>query len=174
MASYLERIASEAHRLSHDTRDFIWTLDPRVDSLHDLLLHLEEFGRELFERSETAFSLRGLREEHRSVKLPMETRRQVALLLKEALHNAMKHAAATAVTLAITEPGPGEVRLEVHDDGAGFDPKTAREGAGLKSIESRARKAGAALELHAAPGAGTRVVVRLGTSATDGPPGGTS
>ena len=76
----------------------------------------------------------------------------------EALHNTVKHAAASHAAVLV-EAGDGPcVRVSVTDDGAGFDPARARPGhLGLRTMAERARAVGGDLELVTAPGAGTRV-----------------
>jgi PAS domain S-box-containing protein len=85
----------------------------------------------------------------------------------EALNNALKHAAATAVTVQVWADGQG-VRLEVADNGRGFDPAQLDGGGmGLVTMRERAESIGAVLEVHSQPGAGTRVVVAWKTLDTD-------
>ena len=79
----------------------------------------------------------------------------------EALQNAAKHAGgATRVTVTISELD-GRLRLEVHDDGTGFDPARAVRGSGLTNLDDRARAAGGDAVVESRPGAGTRMVVTL-------------
>ena len=55
------------------------------------------------------------------------------------------------------------MRLEVSDDGAGFDPSAPElrsRHLGLTSMEERARRLGAQLEIRSAPGEGTTVTAR--------------
>jgi signal transduction histidine kinase len=61
-----------------------------------------------------------------------------------------------------------EFRVQVRDDGAGFDPDAQRDGDtgaaggfGLVSLRERARLAGGTLQIESAPGAGTRVILRI-------------
>jgi signal transduction histidine kinase len=62
------------------------------------------------------------------------------------------------VTLLLTE---SSARLEVRDDGVGFDPRSARErgGLGLSGMEERARRMGGRLAIQSSPGTGTRVSI---------------
>jgi signal transduction histidine kinase len=87
---------------------------------------------------------------------------QVALrVAQEALHNALRHAHAGRVRVTLAGSGAG-ARLEVADDGAGFDPDAAlRAGRslGLRSMRDRARSVRGNVVVESAPGAGT--VVRL-------------
>lgn len=80
-------------------------------------------------------------------------------IAQEALNNVLKHARASRVSLSLQQNGAG-VRLEVCDDGAGFDPSASEgRGFGLRNMRERALKLGGALTLDSAPGQGTRVLV---------------
>jgi two-component system, NarL family, sensor histidine kinase UhpB len=79
---------------------------------------------------------------------------------QEALTNVLRHAdcAEARVELSCFEAG---VLLEVADAGGGFDPRHVQEGAGIRGMRERALLAGAAIEVRSAPGAGTRVRLRI-------------
>jgi signal transduction histidine kinase len=82
-------------------------------------------------------------------------------IAQEALHNAIKHAQPTRMELRL-ECARDEVRLEVRDDGRGFDPSGSFPGhLGLRSMEERAARLGGTVEIDSSPGKGTRVRVRL-------------
>jgi signal transduction histidine kinase len=82
---------------------------------------------------------------------------------QEALNNALKHAAAGSVTVRI-RASDDLIEMEVVDDGRGFDPGIASEGAGmgLVTMRERAEQAGGTLAVLSSPGMGTtvKVVVR--------------
>jgi signal transduction histidine kinase len=78
---------------------------------------------------------------------------------REALANAIKHAGASTVAVRIAAP-PGQVLVEIADDGRGFDPSERHPGHfGLESMRSRADEIGGLLTITSAPGRGT--VVRV-------------
>ena len=84
---------------------------------------------------------------------------------REALRNVAEHAGASAVRIAVTRID-GRVRLEVADDGQGFDAARraarAQEGhVGLTLLEELVRGAGGTLDVRGAPGAGTTVVLEV-------------
>ena len=84
---------------------------------------------------------------------------EVLRIAQEALHNAVRHAAARRVTVRLDGRGP-KLWLEVTDDGTGFDPadpELRSQHLGLTSMEERARELGGTLELSSAPGEGTTV-----------------
>ena len=82
---------------------------------------------------------------------------------QEALTNVRRHAAASAVVIRLSRVGEGaarQVSVHVEDDGIGFDPSSAR-GAGLEGLRSRVAQVGGSVDVVSAPGAGTRVTLRV-------------
>jgi signal transduction histidine kinase len=78
----------------------------------------------------------------------------------EAVQNAVKHAAASAVEVRLSERDSCLV-VQVRDDGVGFDPAAVREGAGLGNMRDRVESLGGELALTSRPGAGTTVTSRI-------------
>ncbi len=91
---------------------------------------------------------------------------------QEGLANVRKHAAAESVTVSIAY-GDGSVRLEVRDDGRGFEP-LGGQGYGLRGMRARVEQVGGTLTVTGLPGGGTalEVVVPTGRPAlpADGDP----
>jgi PAS domain S-box-containing protein len=76
---------------------------------------------------------------------------------QEALANALRHAEPSSIALTLVVHD-GRIRLEVHDDGCGFDPtRRPSEALGLTSMEERALALGGRLSVESAPGAGTTI-----------------
>ena len=85
-----------------------------------------------------------------SVALCMELTR----LLEEALSNVLKHSAATAVEISLTEDARGVLTLEVRDNGVGFDIAAMGHetgGIGLSSMHARVARLGGQLHLESRP-----------------------
>lgn len=91
---------------------------------------------------------------------PLDGEMQTLLyrVAQEALNNASKHAQASTVLLRLVARD-GRMQLQVVDDGRGCDPEQALRsgGSGLGGMRERLRLYGGGLELHSAPGAGTRL-----------------
>lgn len=80
---------------------------------------------------------------------------------QEALHNVLKHAQAARVKVALRMVGD-RVRLEVDDDGVGFDPGQDLPGhLGLRSMRERVAQLGGLLEIQSAPERGTTILAEL-------------
>jgi len=83
----------------------------------------------------------------------------------EALQNAAKHAAgATAVVIDASDNGT--LRLEVRDDGAGFDPRRTTESSGFVNMRDRLSAVSGQLATVSSPGQGTRIIITIPLSPT--------
>lgn len=86
-------------------------------------------------------------------------------IVEEALRNVERHAQAQRVTIGLHATGASDstVRLEVADDGIGFDPDLPAPGHyGLRGMREQAALIDAALQIDSRPGAGTRIVLLAG------------
>ena len=83
-------------------------------------------------------------------------------MAQEALTNAVKHAAARAVSIVLHRH-PTDVRLVVEDDGKGFDASKARSAGrlGLVGMRERAHLVGGTMTLESSPGNGTTIYIRV-------------
>jgi signal transduction histidine kinase len=88
---------------------------------------------------------------------------EILRIVEEALHNAVRHAAAHTVTVRLYG-ADHTLKVEVTDDGIGFDPtdpELRSHHLGLTSMEERAREIGGTLTLSARPGSGTVVSLEV-------------
>ncbi len=93
---------------------------------------------------------------------PLPAATEVVLLRtgQEALANVRKHAAAAQVAVRLCYAGD-RVRLEVTDDGVGFDPAMVNGGYGLRGMRVRVAEAGGSVTVESAPGKGTSVLAEV-------------
>ncbi|NCC36329.1 MAG: sensor histidine kinase, partial [Chloroflexia bacterium] len=92
--------------------------------------------------------------------LPLDHEEQIYMMLQEALNNALRHARASKVSLAV-HVADDVIIFTVRDDGIGFDPELTSGGLGLRSLQERAAKIGARLSLSSQPGQGTFIEMRV-------------
>jgi signal transduction histidine kinase len=154
--------------------DIVWAISPDLGTP----IHLSQRMRRL---ASDLLPARGIELQFDSsdegqVQLGIETRREVFLIFKEALHNVVRHANATDVSIALTIRRRA-LRLVVADNGKGFT--TERQagngvdgrggvdagngidamGQGLRSMRRRAAAIGGRLSITSAPGAGTTIAL---------------
>lgn len=95
-------------------------------------------------------------------RLDEELETTIYRIVQEALANVVKHAAATRALVELTEDDAlDEVRLEVQDDGDGFDLAGRGEGVGLTLMRERVELLGGSIEVRSAAGRGTQIAVTL-------------
>lgn len=133
-------------------RDIVWTVDPAHDSVEAFARRVRLVADRLLDGRAHAVEV----DLPDAGALPMPLRRELLLILKEALHNAQRHAEAGRVDVRLGRDGAALV-LAVEDDGVGFDPGAVAGGHGLRSLRTRAERIGGALSIDTAPGRGTRV-----------------
>ena len=103
-------------------------------------------------------------EYHTDITIPSDLPKDISILLfriaQETLVNAIKHSKATNLTLSISYHHH-VIRLDILDNGVGFDSKAIEPGIGLSSIRDRAEAFNATLEIDSAVGQGTRTTVTV-------------
>lgn len=88
-----------------------------------------------------------------------EEKREVLMIVREAVSNCVRHARATRATISLYAKG-SRLRLLVTDDGIGFTQEGTRtKGYGLANMGSRAKKLGGRLLVRSQIGKGTRILV---------------
>lgn len=93
---------------------------------------------------------------------PLSQEQELAIyrIAQEAMANALRHADARNVVLALAAEG-SQVVLRVRDDGCGFAAGSVDDGLGLRMMHERAVLVGGALAVDSAPWQGTEVVLRI-------------
>lgn len=151
----LGRIGETSDRSLRSMSDIVWAIDPKNDEGEALVKRMRRIANELLESKgvEVDLILRGAVEE---LKLPMNMRKDLLLIFKEAAHNASKYSAAQRVVIHLERNGD-RLSLKITDDGKGFDPSLHADGHGLGSMHRRAIALGTELAIESAPGQGTMV-----------------
>ena len=115
-------------------------------------------------------------EGHGPVSMPEDVQIALFRIFEESLKNAWQHAGAQQIQASLVL-WPDRVRLEVHDDGAGFEgpdtllPWVEQGKWGLVSMRERAAGVGGSFLLESQPGQGTRIVVEVPLSTAQGAEG---
>lgn len=158
----LARATELARETLGDVRRSVWTLAAPLADGDALVAAL----REATERFENRSGVRA-QYSHRGSEPALDhgIATQVLRIVGEALTNVQKHAAASCVEVGSAIDG-ADLRLWVHDDGAGFEPGSLGQsspgaGFGLFSLHERARLAGGTLHVDSRLGHGTTVELRI-------------
>jgi PAS domain S-box-containing protein len=99
--------------------------------------------------------------------LPGMTAKELLRVVQEALTNARRHSGAGRVRVILEAHRDG-LRIDVSDDGRGFDPEEVAAGLGTRGMRERVSELGGELAVASVPGAGTRVAVEVPDVVGDG------
>ncbi len=156
-------ISETARETIRSFEEIVWAVNPKNDSLPQLINYLCRFAEEFFEGSTTQCGFE-VPAEIPCIELPTGARHHLFLAAKEALNNVFKHAHAKNVWVRLTITGE-QFDINIEDNGQGFAPTQAAVGAGsgngLENMRERMRLAGGELFLASHTGSGTLVTLRL-------------
>lgn len=155
---HLDHMAETSRQAARQMSDVVWGIDARNDSFGSVLDRMRDHahrvlppaGLELDFAADPGLSM---------TSVPLATRQALYLIYKEALHNAVKHAGATQVTVRL-RPRGRQLELEVQDDGQGLVAAGRTAGQGLRNMQQRAAAA-AGTVVYDTSGPGFRVTACL-------------
>ncbi len=152
----LNKISAFSDEMSEKMGEIVWALNQRYDSAGDLVSFTRAYASEFLEDKKIV--LRFASEVPVDRPLNGEVRRNLFLVIKEALNNIAKHAEATEVTIRFSIGR--SLRLEIADNGRGFDAGSVRPFAnGLENMRRRVEEIGGRFEVDGRKG--TRLTIRL-------------
>ncbi|HEY4416491.1 MAG TPA: sensor histidine kinase [Verrucomicrobiae bacterium] len=137
----------------------VWAVTPENDNLYSLGNYLCQMVNQLCERSQIRcrFHLNDL---PRSVQASSQIRHNITMVVKEAVHNVIKHASASEVTIGAVF-AEKYLTVTVHDNGHGFQSGSAAAGHGLKNIKQRMEDIGGNFQIESQIGRGTTIQLKL-------------
>lgn len=155
----LTDIGSHSRQLLDKLDDIVWSVNPKNDSLQQITLRMKQLAIDLLGNKNIKVNF-DTPDNIDSVPMKMESRRNLYLIYKEALHNISKYSQATQVDVRIAHAGK-YIEMEIADNGIGFDTATAKKGNGLSNMLERAVQSGGECKVISGPGKGTRIIVRI-------------
>lgn len=153
-------------------RALIFELRPPALQDHSLIEAVRAYAASMTGRSGVPITVL---DERADTALPEMASDNIYRVVQEALHNVVRHAGASKVTVSFRDGASpdGEVVVEIADDGSGFDPaRIFGDGhLGLITMRERAQDLGGRLEVRSRRGDGTRVILRVPRPALGADPG---
>ena len=150
----LDQIEVQLRRLSHE-------LMPALLNDLGLVPALKYLFEGLAQRSQLRISVDAVPEQ----RLPRRVETTLYHVAKEALHNVIKHARATAVWIRFQRK-TGSISCHIRDDGVGFDPasiavRRGERGFGLIGMRERLNVVGGDMQINSVDGRGTELVISI-------------
>ena len=156
---HLARVTASARELVGAMDDLVWAVDPAHDSLDDLASHIARLADDMFRDSSVRCRLE-IPSDLPPLPLGSDFRHHIALAVKEAMHNVLRHAGPCEAFVSLEFDG-SMLRVTVRDTGVGLAVDAAdRSRHGLDNLVGRLREIGGACEIESSAGVGTCVVLR--------------
>jgi len=158
-----EKIAALTQMALQSVSDIIWMTSPRNDTLHSLVSKSSNYMLEILTDNKISFNA-AIEIPDNPVILPEKVRNDTFLILKEGLHNVIRHSRASDVqfTANIHE---NLCYLSLKDNGIGIDESSKAgkrsQGNGLINMRRRAQEAGIEFAIHSYQGEGTEITMKF-------------
>lgn len=154
----LERITDVSNELVDAMADIVWAINPKKDSLRELVLRMRRFASDILAARDIEFEFEAPTELDK-VSLGANIRREVFAIFKEAVNNIVRHSKASDVFINF-EADENYLRLEILDNGRGFDTSQIlsenfspeKGGNGLANMRRRAHDLGGICEISSVSG----------------------
>jgi signal transduction histidine kinase/ligand-binding sensor domain-containing protein len=156
----LKKINLHTSSMMEKMSDMVWVINPANDNFNKVILRIKEYAVEILEPANIDLSFSGMKNAE-YVKLNPEQRKNVYMIAKEALNNAVKYSGATQIKLIFESTSEHRFKMTISDNGKGYEPTQIKPGNGIKNMSFRAEEILAELIVKTAVGQGTTVSLVL-------------
>jgi two-component system, NarL family, sensor histidine kinase UhpB len=135
-SSLLQKIINQSEQLQQGISDIVWSVKPDNDKLENMTVRMREYISQVLEPKniQTNFLVD---EKVLEKSIGMQQRKDLLMILKEAVNNIAKYAQATTTVISI-EQKSNNLILKIKDNGIGFDTQKITSSNGLKNMKARA------------------------------------
>lgn len=160
---HVQEISERAAEVIDNVSEIVWAINPKNDTLDNLVAHLRRYAVKYLGLAQIrcTFNAPDVIPAHH---LTAEVRRNLFLVVKEALHNVVKHSGATEVYIDATLRDDS-LDITISDKGRGFDlTDNLQAGNGLVGMHKRIADIGGVLRMESELRKGTKIEVHLPNS----------
>lgn len=159
--THIAKVSSTAREVIDNLDGIVWAVNPKNDSFDILIGYISEYTEAVLKNVSIRCRLDIPNDPPRHP-VSSETRHHVFMVIKEALHNIVKHTSASEVSLRVTCDDTA-LCFVIEDNGRGFSgsSKAPSFGNGLQNMEKRMKSIGGIFHCESEPGKGTRVQLKV-------------
>lgn len=152
----LEQISQQSKNIQQNMSDIVWSIRPDNERIENLITRMTEYSAQTLEPLNISFKI-DTDDTLINKILPMEYRKDVLLIFKEAINNIAKHANATFVNVKLNDGGK-KLTLCITDNGTW---KGNTSGTGTKSMKERAASLGGSVQINTINGTSIILTIPL-------------
>ena len=153
----INKINSNATEMIERISDIVWATNPKYDDGNNLKEKINNYIMQVSQLSKITVNL-NISDEIANIKFQMSIRRNVFLILKEAINNILKHAEATIIHIDMHSEHK-KLYLLITDNGNGFNTEYRNDGNGLENMQTRTESIGGKFSLTSGNGTGTNITI---------------
>jgi signal transduction histidine kinase len=160
LSDNVRKISATAREMAQSLDEIVWVVNPQHDTLEGLVEYLSQTADEFLEGTPIRCRVK-VPASLPNCTVPAEVRHELFLAFKEALNNAVRHAAPSEMQIEFVAD-PARFEITIADNGTGFSPESVRGGgSGLKNMRQRLEALGGQFELISRPREGTIIKMLL-------------
>lgn len=151
----LEKMGETSRTMVSSMSDIVWAINPRNDDMEKMLQRMQLHAAELCAVKQVTLQVDtsgGVNQ----VKPKLEQRRNIYMIFKEALNNALKYSECKTIRLVLKQTN-NDFIMGLYDDGKGFETQHEYGGNGLHNMKRRAGEINGKLIIESASNGGTKV-----------------
>lgn len=152
----LIKIRQQARQSLEGMQDIVWSVNPQNDNLDSMLARMKEYAAEMAEPRQILLQFKITDNANKAI--DSEKRKNIFLIFKEAINNAVKYSDCTKLIISILQV-EHTLKLTIEDNGRGFQASTVKQGNGLRNMKERATQLHGDFMLSSGEGQGT--VIRV-------------
>lgn len=155
---FAEMISEEAKQAGTAIDYIIWNINPQFDSLESLFTRINSEAAEIIEAKGIQYEFEATHLDNRS--MSMDKKRNIYLICKELINNALKHGQCTKIVLRCNVKA-SFLSISFSDNGKGFDVNKVTNRNGVKNIKTRLQELKGTYELTSEAEKGTKYELRI-------------
>ncbi|MEZ4874609.1 MAG: tetratricopeptide repeat protein [Flavobacteriaceae bacterium] len=156
----LKKVSNNAQETMVKMSDIVWMLKPN-ESTKNVIERMQRFGQEICGSKQIKFNF--LVEKEAEITLTTLQNKNLYLIYKEAINNAVKYSETDTIKVSILFKTK-KIQMDIKDYGKGFNQKTILKGNGLESMEKRAHEIKGTLNINSEVKQGSQITLAFPVS----------
>jgi len=157
------KINSYVSGIMENLGDLVWTVNPDNDNFDKLMYRIKEYAAETLENAGIALQFVEISDAWK-IRLNAEERKNIYLIAKEGLNNAVKYSKASMIQIKFSRVENETLTMTLRDDGIGFDINNSKQGNGLSNMRHRAEEIGGKLVVKSELNVGVLIQLNFPTT----------
>jgi len=154
----LQRMSKNAKETMDKMGDIVWMIKPGESEGNSLKQRMERFAYEICSSKNISTTIN--LEDLEKIKFTMQQRKNIYLIFKEAMNNAVKYSGTSQINITAWLQN-NRIQLQVKDLGTGFNTAIIKKGNGLDNMQYRAKELGAEIDIESGDEKGTAIILKI-------------